>query len=89
MKTPDINCPRCNALQKFGEHTDEVSEGEWEIYIQCSKCKWKRVLLSGDSDIISITRQIERLKVRKSRDPRINEVIRRKRELLAKRQSNR
>lgn len=78
-----VECPRCRAFQKFGEKRRQISEDEWEIYIQCSYCKWKDVVITGNLDNIRKTRKIKRLKGMK-RTPKVEELINKYREQLHK-----
>lgn len=74
----EINCPRCNSLQKFGKQVRSISENEIEIFIRCTMCHWEKVVDRGHSSIIRNNKQIERLKIRAQKDPQLKEVIRRK-----------
>ncbi len=73
-----IPCPRCHFPQPFGERKAEVEPGIFEIYIQCKKCRWKEVVIRGDSSKIHEEREITKLKVRAKRDPSLYPVLQRK-----------
>jgi hypothetical protein len=77
-----INCPRCNYLQPFGERKAEIEPGIFEVYIQCKACKWKHVVFRGDSAKLLNEREIKKLKIRALRDPQLYGVIERKRKKL-------
>lgn len=73
----EFNCPRCNAIQKFGKQRREV-EDEIEIFIRCSQCKWESVVFRGDSDKLLRERDIKKLKIRATRDPSLWNVLARR-----------
>lgn len=78
MKNMKFNCPRCNALQKFGKRKREIAPNKFEIYIQCSVCRWSEVIIRGDSDTIHNEREISRLKARSKGSDSLTNVLRRK-----------
>lgn len=75
MKRLEINCPRCNHPQKFGQRKDEISPGIFQIYIQCKKCKWKEVIIEGDADTIHLQRDIAKLRIKAINDPSLRNVL--------------
>jgi hypothetical protein len=44
MELTEINCPRCNALQLFKPKFLRQEDGNYEKFIICGKCRWRRVL---------------------------------------------
>lgn len=86
-----INCPRCNSPQKFGRQKKETSEGYFEVFVQCSKCRYKIIVFEGDSATILNELEIEKLRIRALRDPALRERLIRKvkrRERLDKKRSD-
>lgn len=78
MKTTDKHCPNCNSLQKFGKQRRKLSDDLYEIFIQCSKCRWSEVITRGNSDTIKAEREIARLRIRAANDPALRRVLQRK-----------
>lgn len=76
MKTGKLNCPRCNALQNFGEQKREISDNFFELFIRCGKCRWETVVFSGNARTISNYRKIQRLKGKAAANPRLVKVLR-------------
>lgn len=74
ISLPKMHCPRCNHPQKFGSRKRQVSEDFLEVYIMCKKCKWTKVITSGNSDKISKERELERLRIRSQKDPKLREL---------------
>lgn len=79
MKNVPSRCPRCNATQKFGQQRRKIGNDQYEIFIRCSICRWEQVAISGTSDNIRNYREIQRLKIRAEKDPRMRNTLRRKR----------
>lgn len=44
MGYTEINCPRCNSLQEFKPKYVKLDSGDFEKYIRCGKCHYRRVL---------------------------------------------
>lgn len=70
-----IPCPRCGHPQPFGRRKREIGPDKYEVYIQCKKCRWEEVVISGDSDKLLNEREIEKLKVRAAKDPSLKKVL--------------
>lgn len=57
-----VECPRCRALQKFGEKRRRISEDEYEYYIQCYYCRWKETTIVGNPDKIRKDRKTRKIR---------------------------
>ena len=60
MNAIDIACPRCEARQKFVTKQREVAEGSslLELFVQCGKCRWEKVLGRSSSDVLKLEKEI-------------------------------
>lgn len=68
-------CPRCNHPQPFGMRKQKVGEDQYELFIQCKKCKKKEVIFTGNSDMIKTYQEIQKLRVRAQKDPKLKKLL--------------
>jgi phage FluMu protein Com len=78
------NCPRCNSLQHFNLRKRETSDGQIELYIKCSKCKWIKITKKENSSIMLEEEEIKKLKRKARKVPALQKVISEKRKKIGK-----
>jgi hypothetical protein len=82
MSKLNKNCPRCNSIQNFNLRKRETSDGQIELYIKCSKCKWTKITKKENSSIMLEEEQIKKLKKKARKTPQLKKVIAKKRKKI-------
>jgi hypothetical protein len=71
-------CPRCNTPQKFGLQKEFHSPDELEIFIRCTTCRYKLVVIKDHPDRIRNRQELAKLKIRALADPQLYKMVDRK-----------
>lgn len=77
-----FRCPRCNSNQDF-DRKERIDGDEIEVYIQCTKCRWKRTMSIGSREVQQLRDDIEMLRSAQIRGKPVEQTLRKRRERLA------